>query len=342
MTTIVCTGIAGCGEKEYLKKFVNYCRRKEKKVNIINVTDVVIEFARKSDDGINKYNLLNFPRTTREAWYRSAFNSVLKERLKEDEINVINIHVTYWWKNGPEQVIRADMLNSFFHRLNPLFFFQIIDTFELIKRRVDKVAEHIGRALSREDIIRWQDVESYVVSMYAQMNGKKFYLIAREQPADTLYRLIFDGWLKVYMSYPMTFLKEKKYKKSVSNFLKRLNRIAIVFDPGTIEDYEFSKEQGIKELSGEMTVKRDYRLIDQSDVVIAYFPKVVHSSGVNAEMNYAHSTGKPVYLVWPVRRCSPFTGYIVFKMFSNVDECLKEIKKVAEQRKKKVSYSCKM
>lgn len=51
MVTIVSTGIAGCGEKEYFDKFIDYCYSKGKRANIISVTDVVLEVAKKNSGG---------------------------------------------------------------------------------------------------------------------------------------------------------------------------------------------------------------------------------------------------------------------------------------------------
>lgn len=335
MKSIIVTGIAGCGEREYFEKLVRYCSEHGLKTNIVSVTEAVVESANKSNSNVNRYNLLSFPKTTREAWYQNAFNSILQERLMEDAVNIISIHVSYWWKNGPEQVIRANTLNSFLNALDSIFYVQIIDSVNSIKNRLNGVAEHSGMKLTEEDIFRWQDIDYYHTVTLAQINRKTLYIIATEQPADTLCRLIVnEGELKIYTSFPMTNLKSRNVRKQIEDFIAKLNETAIVFNPATIEDHEYFTSGPLKELSGEMTVKRDYRLIDQCDIVVAYFPKVIHSSGVMLEMDYANSTAKPVYLVWPTKEYSPFTVYPVRKIFFSLEECLAEIKIVAESRKK--------
>ncbi len=331
---ILSTGTAGCGEKEYFEKFSQFCQKKKKKVNIINATDVILDVAEKTNPEINKYNILNFPKSTRNVWYQMALNQIISEKLKKNAINIVNIHITYWWKEGPEEVVNARILNSFFEKLNPLFFIQIVDGIGLIKERVDEVAENVGRALNLESILRWRDLESYVTEMFAQINQKDYYLIARAQDPDTLFGLIFDNRLKIYFSFPITFA-EGKTKKKIESFVKELDKIAIVFDPFKVEKFE-SFIAGMKKLGTDAIVKRDYQLIDQSDFVVTYFPKIAPSSGTITEMNYASSNGKIVYLIWPNKKYSPWTIHPARKVFTSPKECLRELKKVAQQRKKRV------
>jgi hypothetical protein len=47
---------------------------------------------------------------------------------------------------------------------------------------------------------------------------------------------------------------------------------------------------------GEATEERDSRFIDQAEGVVVYYPRKVHSKGVDAEMNHARRTGKPIFL----------------------------------------------
>lgn len=331
MINIVSTGIAGCGEKEYYEEFSKFCQLYKKKVNVVNVTDVIIETAKKINPQVTKYNILNFPRSTRNIWHQTALDYILTEKLIKNGINIVNIHVSYWWKESPEEVVNAHILNSFFKKFNPIFFVQITDGLQKIKTRIDKVVEHVGRALDLEDIIRWRDLESYITEMFAQINKKDYYLIARNQPPNTLFRLIFDNRLKVYFSFPITFA-QNNLRKKIENFVNELDKIAIVFDPYKIEKFEVFPSR-LKKLGTDVIIKRDYRLINQSDFVVAYFPKVVYSSGMITEINYANSNGKIVYLVWPNQKYSPWTIYPVRKVFFSPQACLRELKKITQQKK---------
>lgn len=66
------------------------------------------------------------------------------------------------------------------------------------------------------------------------------------------------------------------------------------------EEYEIDRTEG--ELVGDRDVQsqvatRDYRLISQSDFLVAFRPDM--SGGVKSEIQHAHQLGKPVYAVWP-------------------------------------------
>lgn len=331
MINILSTGIAGCGEKEYFEKFSQFCQQKRKKVNIINTTDIILEVARKTNPSVNKYNLLNFPKSTTDIWYQAALDKIIQEKLDKNAINIINVHATYWWKEGPDEVVNAKILNSFFQALKPIFFIQITDGAEFIKKRIDMAAENVGRALNMEGILHWRELESYLTKIFAQIHNKEYYLIARAQSPDTLFRLIFDNRLKVYFSFPITFA-EKKVKIKTQDFVERLEKIAIIFDPYKVEKFELFIA-GLKKLGTDAIIKRDYQLIDQSDIVVAYFPKVVYSSGMITEINYANSNGKIVYLIWPNKKYSPWTIYPVRKVFFSTEDCLKELNKIVQQRK---------
>lgn len=331
MVNIVSSGIAGCGEKEYYKDFAEFCAKKGRKVNVISVTDEVLEAAKETTAEITRYNILNFPKSTRNAWHQDALDNILRERLKKDAINIINIHLTYWWKESPEEVVSANILNSFFEKLKPLFFVQITDGLEFIKERIDKVAENMGRALDLEGVIRWRDFESFVTELFSQIHKKEYYLLPKEQSPDTLFRLIFDNRLKIYFSFPITFAADH-IKKRTEKFIKKLDEIAIVFDPYKVEKFEHFPQK-LKSLGAEVIIKRDYRLINQSDFVVAYFPIVASSSGMITEINYANSNGKIVYLIWPDKKYSPWTVYPARKVFFSPEACLKELRAVARQRK---------
>jgi adenylate kinase len=280
----------------------------------------------KTHPEVNRYNLLNFPKTTRDAWYKVAFENVLNEKLEKDSINVVNLHLTYWWKDGPDEVVKANILSEFLEALDPIFYIQIIDSAEAIKRRLDPLVEYVGRSLSLEDIYRWQDMECFVGGLFASINGKKFYIIPTRQSPDILYRLIFTKDPKVYLSFPM-FHADKKIRDTIEKFYIELNKVAIVFNPEKSEEYSHYSGR-LRRISGDATVKKDYRLIAQSDIVVAFFPKIVHSSGVISEINFATSIGKTVYLIWPSKNYSPFTSYPVHRIFFSPRECIEEIKKL--------------
>ena len=68
-------------------------------------------------------------------------------------------------------------------------------------------------------------------------------------------------------------------------------------------------------------VFRDYKLIQQSDIVVVFYDALVASPGVISEMNYALRTGKRVYGVWlPTSPPSPFFTRYCTRVFATEDE----------------------
>ena len=73
---------------------------------------------------------------------------------------------------------------------------------------------------------------------------------------------------------------------------------------------------------------RDFRLIDQSDMIVSFIPELPGglpglSSGVERELHHAFEHTKEVYIVWkPKRTPSPFITETATQVFSTVDEAM--------------------
>jgi len=73
---------------------------------------------------------------------------------------------------------------------------------------------------------------------------------------------------------------------------------------------------------------RDFRLVDQSDMIVSYIPELPGgmpglSSGVERELHHAFEHTKEVYVVWkPKKHPSPFITETATKIFSSVQEAL--------------------
>ena len=73
---------------------------------------------------------------------------------------------------------------------------------------------------------------------------------------------------------------------------------------------------------------RDFKLIDQSDMIVSYIPELPGgvpglSSGVERELQHAFEHTKDVYVVWkPAKNPSPFITETATKIFRSTDEAL--------------------
>ena len=156
------------------------------------------------------------------------------------------------------------------------------------------------------ELLIWRDEELILTDLFSDACGQvKSYAIAAAEPPTLLEQLIWHPEIKkVYLSFPITkLITDKAAKREIERFRDRIRKFLIVFDPYASKDYdETYKRKEMKSLRkkvGEATEERDYRFIDQADAVVAYFPKIVPSKGVDAEMNHARRTGKDIYLYSP-------------------------------------------
>jgi hypothetical protein len=167
------------------------------------------------------------------------------------------------------------------------------------------------------------------------IDGKHF-LLAAEEPPETLLDLLFpsvrgpDARKKVYLSFPITHADETiRHKKA--DFLQRLRKHWVVFDPGSVTEYDValnsyraaasgraedaSDQREWVEKLGPITVDNDFRLIDQCDGIAVYYPSTqvkiqnsegawveaehkVLSAGVIAEMIHAKGGLRSVEALW--------------------------------------------
>jgi hypothetical protein len=77
---------------------------------------------------------------------------------------------------------------------------------------------------------------------------------------------------------------------------------------------------------------RDFKLIDQADMIVSYVPELKSesgkiipglSSGVERELQHAWEHAKEVYVVWkPSKNPSPFITETATKVFDSVEEAL--------------------
>jgi hypothetical protein len=143
----------------------------------------------------------------------------------------------------------------------------------------------------------------------------------------------------------------------IDSFRSALVEHFICFDPGDLDEKRLLFEAGAATQRGEshitITVNdrevvipvadvttvagdidgqiyaRDFKLIDQSDMIVSYIPEMVGgkpglSSGVERELQHAFECTKEVYVIWkPACEPSPFITETATRVFRGVEEALK-------------------
>jgi len=351
---IFATGISGSKRLEYLEGVAELSQGR------IKVKDIgSLMFEKSSHLGINipEGKILDLDPFALNYLRAAIFEEILKEKKKFENGKdlIISTHTCFRWKKHLVPAFNFYYLN----RLNPDLYVTVIDNIHRVKARLEKTPHWRGR-LSVKDLLIWRDEEVFITEMLAQYQDKPHYIIARDEGPELLYNLIYrvekrkkareKPALKAYLSYPITHVQEEflKEKEEVKKRLKDAG--IIIFDPISIKEVELlgyaeeAKKEGkdgvevevdgekafipVKELMEaredivNQVVARDYKLIEQADAIIVYYPITTLSPGVLSEINYGFTHNKDVFTIFPYKSISPFFEYYTTKIFNDVEDLL--------------------
>ncbi|RLE63816.1 MAG: hypothetical protein DRJ38_06650 [Thermoprotei archaeon] len=351
---IFATGISGSKRLEYLEEVVKLARGE---VEIKDIGSLMFEKSRHLGIDIPEGKILDLDPFALNYLRAAIFEEILKEksRLGKRKDLIISTHTCFRWKKHLVPAFNFYYLN----RLNPDLYITVIDNIHKVKARLEKRPHWRGR-LSIKDLLIWRDEEVFITEMLAQYQNKPYYIIARDEGPELLYDIIYrvekrrkkgeTPALKAYLSYPITHVQEEFLveKEEIKRRLKEAG--VIVFDPISIKEVEllgYAEEAKIAgqemievEVDGEkefisvreleearedivnQVVARDYKLIEQSDVIVVYYPIPTLSPGVLSEINYGFTHNKDVFTIFPHENISPFFEYYTTRIFKDVDALL--------------------
>jgi len=337
---IICTGISGSGVEEYLAE-VNSI----KPIKIFDIGREIFDIAEKQGRSIQKTKVLDKPDNELDPYRAAAFEKVLRETANFEDF-IVRTHACFRWKN----ILRKAFDLYYLEMLKPDLYINIIDSVANTRVKLEQNLQWSGR-LSLKDIIIWRDEEIVLTSLMASYQKKKFFIIAREEPPATFLNVVFnDKMPKIYLSYPISHMsmKREEWLEEKDKVRDKLRKSFIVFDPLDIRDVEFLNEAQMAKKNGaqsftykvdgvenkfdtvdvldiendifNQTVTRDFRLIDQSDMVVSLYPEPVRSHGVSNEIKYG-SINKDVFIITPLGK-DPFTEFDITERFSSEDELI--------------------
>ncbi len=348
---VICTGTSGSGKLEYLKQVVAEAERLGTKIHLYNIGDLMFKKAEELECPTSPEKILDLSPSSLRALRAAVFEEILKE-VEKVEHCIISTHGCFRWKNYLMPAFDVHYLNE----LQPDLYITIIDSILNVSKRLHESPAWRGR-LSLKDILIWRDEEIFITKMMASFQRKPYYVVAIEQPHTTIYNLMFKpDMTKVYLSFPITLMIDDKQKmKEVREFRDKLREHFEVFDPLAVEDTELTYGTGAdtdweqeyclsdlckdfqltpseKAKIEDQTVIRDYMLIDQSDMVVVYYPTDKTSPGVLCEIIYGSTNNKEVYAVFK-ERVSPFLKFHCTKVFADSEtffDYLKETGRITE------------
>lgn len=345
---VVVTGQVGLEKKPFLQEVVEIAREHGRDVKLFNVGDMM--YAEAPD--IVAGRILDLSRQRLTSLRKSVFKDILRAAAEGANL-IVNTHATFRWKHGLFHAYDYDQIRE----LDADLYVTLVDNVDSVHERL--LREHDVRH-TLKDILVWREEELVVTEAMAEAvagYGRAF-VISRGNPrinARALYRLMFEPQRKrVYPSFPMTHVIDlPEVMAEIERFRDALAEQFIIFDPGDLDEKRLLFEAGEATKRGEdqvsvkvngrrLTIKveeithiardidaqiyaRDFKLIDQSDMIVSYIPVLPGgrpgiSSGVERELQHAFESTKEVYVVWrPAEEPSPFITATATAVFPSLD-----------------------
>lgn len=333
---IVVVGQSGINKQEYLEEVVKqeYVEKSQRKeMKIFSIGDRMYNEVMKAGGKIEYGKILKLPLLRLNMIRRSVFKDLIHYCEMHPKENIlVNTHSCFRWEQGLFHTFDFDLLTH----LNPDMYVILIDDVDAIYARLEEREDPHAFEFSLKDIMVWREEEVITTEMVALAQSKPHFIIPRKNPIDTLFKIMFrDDLKKAYVSFPITKVLDKpEIVKRTNEFRKTLAKHLIVFDPYTIQEKKLllladeAKEAGQTEIEVEplgrkmklslsdiapiekdidgQIISRDFKLINQGDMVIAFIPEVKGepdiSAGVQSEIHYAHGLPRDVYVIWPSRK----------------------------------------
>ncbi len=354
---IVGTGITGVGRTHYLKEVAEYSRLNNVPADVIDIGPRMFEKASSLRIKIPGDKILDLDTTTLRFLRATVFEEItsnVEGYRGFDKDLMISLHMSFRWN----KVLMPAFDYYYLNKLKPDLYCSLVDSVGNILRRIEDTPDlaHWKDKLSIKEILIWQDEEMFTTEIVADILGSPHYMIPSSASPSIMYNVINmvekplaggerPRMLKAYISYPMTMTKGNvEFEETRRELVSKLKKKGIIiFDPAMIEDMiilekvkdteennVYIEEYGVYVSRKEVldaekyiidhTVHRDYKFIDQSDMIIVYYPIKELSAGVLSEMIYAHTHMKNVYALFTQKNISPFFLNYSTKIFRDIDE----------------------
>ncbi|MHC4991582.1 MAG: ATP-binding protein [Planctomycetota bacterium] len=357
----IVTGQIGMDKKSYLQQVAEMAGERGGRIEVYHTGDMM--YAEAPD--VRPGRILDLPLSRLDALRRAAFKDIIAETSPpEDHPNLlVNTHATFRWRHGLFSAYDFDQVQ----KLRPNMFLCLVDNIEMVHYRLHRDHE-IDATLKDCMVWREEEILATQLLAQALGGSEDFYILSRGRQQSTLetcWRLICRGDMrKVYPSFPMSHVVDMPdVLAEIDHFRAELAKHFIAFDPGDvdekllldraiaaakegrdwleIEPHSFGGRVGgerfkvsvreVLDIAGDIDGQiymRDFKLIDQSDMICSYIPELPGgipglSSGVERELQHAFEHTKEVYVVWkPRKNPSPFITETATRIFGTVDEAL--------------------
>ncbi len=348
-------------KKPYLNAVADFAGQQGEHVAVYHVGDIMY---REAPD-VRPGTILNLPISRLDSLRRAAFKDVLT--ASRDQANVIvNTHATFRWRHGLFSAFDWDQVAQF----KPDVCVCLVDNIEVVHDRLHRDYE-IDATLKDCMVWREEEILATEL-LAKSIPGCQFYILSRGRHAptvQTMFRLVCRPQMKkVYPSFPMSHVVDMPdVLAEIDAFRAKLADGFIAFDPGDVDEkllleraiaatregHEFIdvaphsfggakagakirvRTREVLDIAGDIDGQiymRDFKLIDQSDMIVSLVPELPGrdgkdipglSSGVERELQHAWEHTKEVFVVWkPKKHPSPFITETATRVFKTVEEAM--------------------
>ena len=304
---MICTGISGTDRLDWLRQVVERARGRGLNVSLYDVRETMFDIARAVGEPVDEETILDmFPRAL--VLLRAAALEQICSAIAADPARawILNTHAVFRWKN----TLISGFDPHYLARLDPHLFITITSGIRVALATLRQQPR--WTQLTEDDLLIWREEEQFFTEEMARIHRKPQLLVPRALGLEDGYRLLFEpDCPRAYLSYPMQHVVAGE-ERVLSAFKQRLAQRFVVFDPSDVNDVvgldeALQRSDGTTQLTpssrlqqhmADQIVVRDYKLIDQSDVVVVFYDVAVPSPGVISEMKFALESGKQVFGVW--------------------------------------------
>lgn len=359
----IVTGQIGMDKKPYLDAAARFAGQQGESMDVYHIGDLMY---REGPD-VRSGRILDLPISRLNSLRRAAFKDVISDSRDKKNV-VVNTHATFRWRHGLFSAFDYDQIAA----LNPEVFICVVDNIEVVhhklhlEHQIDATLKDC-MVWREEEILATELMSKAIPSskFYILSRG-------RHQPTiRTMFRLACrPNMRKVYPSFPMSHVMDMpEILAEIDAFRAALAEHFITFDPGDVDEkllldrgIAAAKEgkeyievvphtfggaraadaapirvrvREILDIAGDVDGQiymRDFKLVDQSDMIVSYIPELPDgkgggipglSSGVERELHHAWEHTKEVFVVWkPKKAPSPFITETATKIFGSTKEAL--------------------
>lgn len=319
----------------------------------------IVEEAKLDNTILTKINILDFYDSQPEKMeqYRlKAIQKINHEINKNGGVHVISTPMHFEWKGNRFQGLTEEDIQLLNPDMFIIIFDDIVRVRDRLSE--DAQWQDHKYTLGEIANWRREEVNGVYRLAESFTPKRNIQLVAFENGPELVKDLIYKPSKEtVYLSHPITGEGADFFVK-ITKFLDSLSEYYVLYDPYLIKDWDIVEQwreavnetiDADQEMSDTFTFKMtykdgpmeaefdikevetaiknlrfqiidsDYKIIENSDLVVVYHPRKSISAGVMCEMVYAKALAKLVYAYYPYEP-SPFFEWYATRIFTDADE----------------------